>query len=71
MDIDKIAKELTDNIENFKNTENLNWRDVYDKELNSVEGLSSKDRDLVLIRIVREISRRGYLIEDEPFKLTR
>lgn len=71
MDIDKLAKEITDNIEKFKNTEKLNWNDVYNKELDSVEGLSSSERDLLLIRIVREISRRGYLIEDEPFKLTR
>jgi len=71
MDIDKIAKELTDNIEKFNNKDKLNWKDVYEKELNSVKGLNTKNKDLVLIRIVREISKRGYIIEDEPFKLTK
>lgn len=71
MDFDKIAKEITDRIEKFKNKEKINWRDVYTKELNKLEGFSNSEKDLVLIRVVREISKRGYTIEDEPFKLTR
>lgn len=71
MDFDKIAKEITDRIEKFNNKEKINWRDVYTKELNKLEGFSNSEKDLVLIRIVREISKRGYTIEDEPFKLTR
>lgn len=71
MDFDQIAREITDRIEKFDNKDKLNWRDVYDKELNNLKGLSKQEKDLVLIRIVREISKRGYLIEDQPFKLTR
>ena len=71
MDFDKIAKEITDRIEKFKNKEKINWRDVYTKELNKLVGFSNSEKDLVLIRVVREISKRGYTIEDEPFKLTR
>lgn len=71
MDIKKIAIELTDHIENFDNKENLSWNDVYQRELGSVKGLNNKNKDLVLIYIVKEISRRGYLIHDYPFKLVR
>ena len=71
MDFDKIAKEITDRIEKFKNKEKLTWKDVFEKELNSVEGLKDEDKDLVLVRIVKEISKRGYLIEDNPFKLKK
>ena len=71
MDIDKIAKELADNIEKFNNKNKLTWKDVYEKELNSVKGINDKNKDLVLIRIVREISKRGYIIEDNPFKLIK
>jgi len=71
MDFDIIAKEITDRIEKFKNKEQLTWKDVFEKELNSVEGLKDEDKDLVLVRIVKEISKRGYLIEDNPFKLKK
>lgn len=71
MDFDKIAKEITDKIEKFKNKEKLNWKEVFDRELDSIKNLKKEDRDLVLIRIVREISKRGYTIEDNPFKLSK
>ena len=71
MDFDAIAKDITDKIEKFKNKKRLTWKDVFEKELNSVKGLKEDDKDLLLIRIVKEISRRGYIIQDNPFKLTR
>ena len=71
MDFDKIAKEITDKIEKFKNKEKLSWKAVFDRELDSIKNLKKEDRDLVLIRIVREISKRGYTIEDNPFKLSK
>jgi len=71
MDFDKIAKEITDKIEKFKNKEKLSWKEVFDKELDNIKNLKKEDRDLVLIRIVREISKRGYTIEDNPFKLSK
>ena len=71
MDFDTIAKEITDRIEKFKNKDKLTWKDVFEKELNSVKGLKNEDKDLLLIRIVKEISRRGYIIQDNPFKLTK
>ena len=71
MDFDKIAKEITDRIELFKNKENISWKEVYEKELDNQHDLNEGDRNLLLIRIVREISKRGYTIEDNPFKLTK
>lgn len=71
MDFDKIAREVVDRLEKFNNKNNETWKEIFDKELDNIKGLKSKDRDLVLIRIVREISKRGYSIEDCPFKLTR
>ena len=71
MDFDTFAKEITDRIEKFKNKDKLTWKDVFEKELNSVKGLKNEDKDLLLIRIVKEISRRGYIIQDNPFKLTK
>jgi len=71
MNIDMIAKELADKIVKFKNKEKLNWKNVFEYHLDSINGLNQKNRDLVLIRIVREISKRGYIIKDNPFKLVR
>ena len=71
MDIDMIAKELTERIVKFENKKKITWREVFEKELDSVKGLKGTDRDLVLVRIVREISKRGYIIQDDPFKLIR
>jgi len=66
-----LLQKKSDRIEKFKNKEQLTWKDVFEKELNSVEGLKDEDKDLVLVRIVKEISKRGYLIEDNPFKLKK
>ena len=64
MDIDTIVNEITDRIVKFNNKEKLTWKEVYDSELNKLEGFSSSEKDLVLVRVVREISKRGYSIED-------
>lgn len=69
MDIDVIAREITDRIEKFKNKDKLTWKEVYTRELDNLKDV--EDKDLVLVRVVKEISRRGYIIEDNPFKLTR
>lgn len=71
MDFDLIAKEITNKLEKFQNKEKLTWKDVFDKELNNVKNLKDKDKDVVLIRIVKEISKRGYTIEDNPFRLKK
>lgn len=71
MDFDLIANNIVNKLEKFKNKEKLTWKNVFDKELNNVKDLKDKDKDLVLIRIVKEISKRGYIIEDNPFKLKK
>lgn len=71
MDLYAKAREITDELIEFRNEENLNWNEVYTRVLDSVGGLTPRNRDVLLIRIVDEISRRGYLIEDFPFRITR
>ena len=46
MDFDVVAKQITDKLEKFKNKEKLNWKEVFDNELNNVEGLKDKDREV-------------------------
>ena len=71
MDFDLIAYEITNRIEKLKNKEKLTWKDVFENELNKLKDLDSEQKNIVLIRIVREISKRGYIIQDNPFKLVK
>lgn len=71
MDVDKLAIEIVDYIEKYKNLENLSWILVFEKIIANYDEVNSSNKDLVLIRVVREISRRGYYIQDAPFKLTK
>lgn len=71
MDINEIVKEITNSIENYDNKDNKTWGEVYDSELNKYAGLTSKEKSLVLVRVVREISYHGYSIEDNPFRLEK
>ena len=71
MDFDLIAYEITNRIEKLKNKEKLTWKDVFENELNKLKDLDIEQKNIVLIRIVREISKRGYIIQDNPFKLVK
>lgn len=71
INIDTIAKSITDKLEKYKNKENLNWITVYTNEINSIKEIKKEEKHLLLIRIVREISKRGYTIQDNPFKLIK
>jgi len=71
MDINKLVKSVTDNIESFKNTENKNWGEILENELNKLDKLNASEKDIVLIKVVKELTKRGYLIKDNPFKLVK
>ena len=71
MNVIEIAKSITDEIVNFDNNKKLNWKEVYEKEFDSLKNLTDKEKDLILIQVVKDITRRGYSIEDNQFKLTR
>ena len=71
MDINKVINEIANNIENFNNKENKTWGEVYRNELSKLTELPSKDKEYILMKVVKEISRRGYSIEDNPFRLEK
>ena len=71
MNIKETAKIIANNIINNTNEENLSWNDVYKKEINKLDNKENLDKTLLLMNIVKEISRQGYSIEDNPFRLTK
>ena len=71
MNIDKLVNEITNRIEKFNNLENISWYEVINREFNNFKEINIDNKNLILVRVVREISKRGYLINDFPFKLTR
>ena len=71
MNIDKLVNEITNRIEKFNNLENISWYEVINREFNNFKEINTDNKNLILVRVVREISKRGYLINDFPFKLTR
>ena len=71
MDIDTIVKIITDKIERYDNKDNYSWNYVFKNEIKFFKDLSTLEKNLVLIRVVREITRRGYSILDNPFRLAK
>ena len=72
LDIQTKVQELSDFVENYDNRKKKNnWYTVYEEGLDTIGITEQEKRDIVLIKTVREITRRGYEIKDEPFKLTR
>ena len=71
MNINEIVKSVTDNIESFNNKENKTWGEILEKELGKLKKLNSSEKNIVLIRVVKEITRHGYSIEDNPFRLIK
>ena len=72
LDIQKKVQELSDFVENYDNKKKKNnWYTVYEEGLDTIGVTEQKQRNTVLIKTVTEITRRGYEINDEPFKLTR
>lgn len=66
-DVNRIAEELVV----YKNKKNLSWSGVYDEVLEKL-GLGDKKKDnRLLLNVVSKITRKGYDIDDMPFKLTR
>ena len=64
MQTEDIVNDITDKIINFKNEKKYNWSKV--QEIFLKEG-----EDKILVKVVKEITRRGYSIEDEPFHLVK
>ena len=43
MNVIEIAKSITDEIVNFDNNKKLNWKEVYEKEFDSLKNLTDKE----------------------------
>lgn len=71
MNYDKIIKQITKNIEKYKNKENKTWGEVYHSEIDKLTELTKKEKEYILMKVVKEISYHGYSIEDNPFKLIK
>lgn len=66
-DVNKITNELI----NYHNKDNLSWTNTYK---NILKKLNMKDKindDRLLTNVVTQITRLGYDIEANPFKLTK
>lgn len=71
MDINTVVSEITDRIEKFNNLEKISWYEVIEKIFNDFECVTNENKNLILFYVVKEISKRGYVIEDYPFRLVK
>lgn len=71
MDIKETAKIIANNIINNTNEKKLSWNDIYKNEINKLDNKENLDKTLLLMNIVKEISKQGYSIEDNPFRLIK
>ena len=71
MDINTVVSEITDKIEKFNNLEKISWYEVIEKIFNNFEYVTNENKNLILFYVVKEISKRGYFIEDYPFRLVK
>ena len=60
-----------DTIIKFDNKENLSWTGVYKKVLKEVNMEDKIKDNILLLNTVKEITKRGYDIVIEPFKLEK
>ncbi len=66
-----IVNNITKEIIEYKNNDNLSWLQVYDHILNKL-GLNKEiNNNMLKIRIIREISKQGYDIITDPFTLEK
>jgi len=65
--IDKIKEEII----KYKNDKQLSWMKVYKEILLKLNYKEELHNDLLLIQVVKKITRLGYDIDAIPFKLTK
>jgi len=65
--IDKITEEII----KYKNDKQLSWMKVYKEILLKLNYKEELHNDLLLIQVVKKITRLGYDIDAIPFKLTK
>lgn len=66
-DVNKIAEALVV----YKNEKHLSWTGAYKDVLDKIGLGNKKDDDHLLTNVVTRITRMGYDIEGEPFKLKK
>ena len=66
-DVNKITNELLA----FENEKKLSWNKSYQDILNKLNMQNKKEDHKLLSSVVTKITRLGYDIEDNPFKLTK
>lgn len=71
MNITEEVKLIVDTIITFNNKERLTWISAYKKILKELNMEDKIKDNLLLSRVVKEITNRGYDIVDDPFKLER
>jgi len=65
--IDKITEEII----KYKNDKQLSWMKVYKEIISKLNYKEELHNDLLLIQVVKKITRLGYDIDAIPFKLTK
>lgn len=66
-DVNRIAEALVV----YKNKKNLSWTRAYKDVLDKIGLGNKKDDDRLLTNVVTKITRMGYDIEGNPFKLKK
>ncbi len=69
--MEKDVALIVEKLVNYKNSKKLSWSGAYSDVLDSL-GMKDRDGEIELLRgVVKKISRDGYDIMDEPFRLKR
>lgn len=66
-DVTKVTNELSV----YKNENNLSWMKSYKDVLNKLNMKDRKEDIKLLTNVITQITRLGYDIEDNPFRLTK
>lgn len=65
--VNNVTKEII----NYKNKDNLSWLQVYSKILIKLNLDKELNNNMLKIRVIREISKQGYDIITDPFNLEK
>lgn len=65
--VNNVTKEII----NYKNKDNLSWLQVYSKILIKLNLNKELNNNMLKIRVIREISKQGYDIVTNPFNLEK
>ena len=67
----ETVNNITKEIINYNNNNNLSWLQVYDTILIKLNLNKELNNNMLKIRVIREISKQGYDIITDPFTLER